>query len=164
MASPPAAFATRHDSRSAAHLHRPTHGLELHRAAPGERRHHRHASGKANPTQDNQAHDTNCWNRSLSLTHTNEGGRWSTQFFRRTNASAARTAPRPHERLHFTRHIPGRGNTPQPTQRSSLTADRAHTTVPAETTSSLAPRLGSYRRILISTWKGFLYPDAHTPS
>ena len=79
------------------------------------------------------------------------------------NFSGAQTPP-PHERLHFTRYIPGRGNTPQPNQRSSLTADRAHTTVPAETTSSLAPRLGSYRRTLHQYTGGLLYPGLCTPT
>ena len=50
-----------HLTKAAAHLHWPTHGPELHRAAAGERRHRRHASGKGTDAQDNQAHDTNCW-------------------------------------------------------------------------------------------------------
>ncbi|KAF7014236.1 hypothetical protein CFC21_028253 [Triticum aestivum] len=37
-----------------AHLHRPTHGPELHRAAAGERRHRRHASGKGTTPKMNQ--------------------------------------------------------------------------------------------------------------
>lgn len=38
-----------HDGRSAAHLLRPTHSPELHRAAADERRHRRHASDKGEP-------------------------------------------------------------------------------------------------------------------
>ncbi|KAM3260162.1 hypothetical protein ACQJBY_051431 [Aegilops geniculata] len=41
--------------RRAAHLHRPTHGLELHCAAAGERRQRRHASDKENDAQDEPA-------------------------------------------------------------------------------------------------------------
>ncbi|XBI70119.1 hypothetical protein VPH35_064683 [Triticum aestivum] len=37
-----------------AHLHRPTHSPELHRAAAGERRHRRHTSGKGTTPKMNQ--------------------------------------------------------------------------------------------------------------
>ena len=77
VASPRAASAIHHDSRSATHLQRTTHDPKLHRAATGERCHRRHASSTSNHAQDNQVHDTKCWDkpRTTSLSHSLEH-RW----------------------------------------------------------------------------------------
>ena len=53
----------RHDRRSATHLHRPTHGPELHRTSTGKCCHRWHASGEGNDAQDNQSFDTKCWDK-----------------------------------------------------------------------------------------------------